>query len=80
MVRARELHCRRGWSDDRWMPTRDDRVLEVRFKSPQADRSSQPLETPEPSARLDARTVESIVMAWEEPTVRAEANGDSPRP
>ena len=78
-VRAKELHCRRGWNDDRWTAATDDIVLEIRFKAPgQAD--EEPVRKPATSQRaIELRSVESIVSAWDEPA-RAEADTQSPRP
>jgi hypothetical protein len=39
-VRELELHCRRGWNNDRWQAATDDVVLDIRTKHPDADTGS----------------------------------------
>jgi hypothetical protein len=39
-VRELELHCRRGWNNDRWQAATDDVVLEIRTKHPDAEAGS----------------------------------------
>jgi hypothetical protein len=77
-VRSRDLHCRRGWNDDKWSAASDDIVLDVRFKSPARD-LHEPSGDNSVTKRDEARSIEAIVLAWDEPA-RAEANADSPRP
>lgn len=78
-VRARELHCRQGWNNDRWQAATDDIVLEIRVKSPASDRPFASDDDLTARFAERAQTVESIVQAWDE-TERAETNRDSPRP
>ena len=77
-VRSRELHCRKGWGNDRWEAAAQDIVLEIRVKSPASDRADQGIEDSAPSMTV-SRSIEAIVRAWDEPET-AEANPDSPRP
>ena len=77
-IRARELHCRRGWDNDLWSATPDDIVLEIRFKTPDQDPTTRPaLESI--LGQAEARTVEAIVRDWDA-LAEAEANTNSPRP
>lgn len=78
-VRAKELHCRRGWNDDHWSAAPDDIVLEVRFKSPGQNGEDSGRTSVASERTIELRSVESIVSAWDAP-VEAGTNPDSPRP
>jgi hypothetical protein len=79
LVRAKELHCRRGWNDDRWRAAADDIVLDVRFRSPGRGREVGPGNESDSRRPTSFRTAESIVDGWSG-QARAEANDGSPQP
>lgn len=78
-VRARELHCRRGWNDDHWAAAPDDIVLEVRFRPDEPGTDDSARKPASTHQIIELRSVEAIVSAWDDPA-RAEADTLSPRP
>lgn len=64
-VRAKELHCRRGWNDDKWTATSEDIVLEIRVKTPLTDRDSARHEETGHVRATEFRSVESVVSSWD---------------
>lgn len=76
LVRNRELHCRRGWGDDRWAMVSEDVVLEVRVRAPER---LAPLDERSGEQRADRRstlqTAEAIVIAWDA-ALSNESNAD----
>jgi hypothetical protein len=55
-VREFELHCRKGWNNDRWQALADDIVLEIRTMQPdsRAERGAPPRSSAHPVVSLDA--------------------------
>jgi len=78
-VRGKELHCRRGWSDDKWTATSEDIVLEIRVKTPLTDRDSSRREETGQVRANGFRSVESVVSSWDAAVVRP-VNVDPPHP